>query len=164
MYLNPTGHLGGAESSLLDILASVRRAEPSWLLHLVAASDGPLIARAQALGVTTEVLHFPRPLRGLGEHGALASGGLARFAAGIALASPAALWYQRALRRTIAAFRPDVVHTNGLKMHLLGAWANRSNAALVWHVLGNVPNAGWPVPLRDAIAASGVPATRLPPA
>lgn len=37
-------------------------------------------------------------------------------------------------------------------------------AALVWHILRNVPSAGWPVPLRDAVAASGVPATRLPAA
>ena len=41
MYLSPTGQLGGAESSLVDILASLRGAEPSWPLHLLAASDGP---------------------------------------------------------------------------------------------------------------------------
>ena len=50
MFLNPTGQLGGAESSLVDILASLRRAEPSWPLHLLAASDGPLIGRVAIAG------------------------------------------------------------------------------------------------------------------
>jgi glycosyltransferase involved in cell wall biosynthesis len=136
MYLNPTGQLGGAESSLLDILASLRRAEPSWPLHLLAASDGPLIAQARALDVTTEVLPFPPSLGRLGEHGAIASGGSARLAARMALASAAALRYRAALRRSIHAFHPDIVHTNGLKMHVLGAWSSGSKPrpALVWHV------------------------------
>jgi glycosyltransferase involved in cell wall biosynthesis len=136
MYLNPTGQLGGAESSLLDILASLRQAEPTWPLHLLAASDGPLIAQAQAIGVTTEIVPFPPSLGRLGEHGAVAAGGSARFAAQVALASPAAFGYGGALRRSIDVFRPDVVHTNGLKMHVLGALANRATRrpALVWHV------------------------------
>jgi glycosyltransferase involved in cell wall biosynthesis len=136
MYLNPTGQLGGAESSLLDILASLRRAEPAWPLHLLAASDGPLVAKAQALGVTTEVLPFPSALGRLGELGAISSGRSARLAAQVALASPSALGYGAALRRAIDVFRPDIVHTNGLKMHVLGAWANRATRrpTLVWHV------------------------------
>jgi hypothetical protein len=75
MFLNPTGQLGGAESSLVDILASLRHAEPSWPLHLLAASDGPLIGRVRSLGVTAEVLPFPPAIARLGEHGAAASGG-----------------------------------------------------------------------------------------
>src|SRR5690349_16656517 len=101
MFLNPTGQLGGAESSLVDILASLRRAEPSWPLHLLAASDGPLIGRVRSLGVTAEVLPFPSAIARLGEHGASASGALAdhiRFVARMALASAAAVPYRAALR------------------------------------------------------------------
>ena len=136
MYLSPTGQLGGAETILFDILASLRNAEPLWPLHLLAASDGPLIARVRSLGVTAEVLPFPPAIARLGEHGATASGGGARFAAQILLASPAALGYRSALTRAIEAFDPAVVHTNGLKMHLLGAWGCRPNhrPALVWHL------------------------------
>ena len=133
MYLNPTGQLGGAESSLVDILASLRRAEPSWPLHLLAASDGALLERVRALGVSAEVLPFPRALARLGEHGAEASGEGLRFAARIALASPAVLRYGAALARAIDAFHPAIVHTNGLKMHLLGAWAARG-PHVVWHL------------------------------
>src|SRR5688572_3567920 len=136
MYLSPTGQLGGAETILFDILASLRNAEPLWPLHLLAASDGPLIARVRSLGVTTEVLPFPPAIARLGEHGATASGGGARFAAQMLLASPAALRYRAALTRAIEAFDPAIVHTNGLKMHLLGAWGCRPSRrpALVWHL------------------------------
>jgi glycosyltransferase involved in cell wall biosynthesis len=136
MYLNPTGQLGGAESSLVDILASLRHAEPSWPLHLLAASDGPLIGRVRSLGVTAEVLPFPSAIARLGEHGAAASRGAAdnvRFAAQIAMASAAAIRYRMALGRAIDAFDPAIVHTNGLKMHVLGAWASR-RAQVVWHL------------------------------
>ena len=136
MFLNPTGQLGGAESSLVDILASLRQAEPSWPLHLLAASDGPLIGRARSLGVTAEVLPFPSAIARLGEHGA-ASGGpgaAVRFAAQIALASAAAVRYRAALGRAIDAFDPAIVHTNGLKMHVLAAWGRRrpEPAPTVW--------------------------------
>ena len=144
MYLNPTGQLGGAESSLVDILASLRHAEPSWPLHLLAASDGPLIGRVRSLGVTAEVLPFPPAIARLGEHGAARSGGALRFAGQIALASAAAVRYRAALRRAIDAFDPAVVHTNGLKMHVLGAWGIGSSRrpGLVWHLhdyLGSRP-------------------------
>ncbi len=139
MYLNPTGQLGGAESSLVDILASIRHAEPSWPLHLLAASDGPLIGRVRSLGVTAEVLPFSPAIARLGEHSAAASGGLGhmvRFASEIALASAAAVRYRAALSRAIAAFDPAIVHTNGLKMHVLGAWGigPGRRPGLVWHL------------------------------
>lgn len=147
MYLNPTGQLGGAESSLVDVLASIRLTEPTWPLHLLAASDGLLVERVRALGVTAEVLPFPDAISRLGEHGAAASGGAARFAAQIALASPAMLRYRAALGRAIDDFHPAVVHTNGLKMHLLGAWA-ADRPALIWH-------------LHDYLGSRGTTATLL---
>src|ERR1700719_1633353 len=70
MYLSAAGELGGAERSLLDVLASIRQAQPSWALHLVTAEDGPLAARAAELGVTTEELPFDAALSRVGEFGA----------------------------------------------------------------------------------------------
>lgn len=142
MYLNPTGQLGGAESSLVDLLASLRHAEPSWPLHLLTASDGPLLGRVRSLGVTAEVLPFPPAIARLGEHRLAASGGVAdnlRFAVQIALASAAAVRYRAALGRAIDAFSPAIVHTNGLKMHVLGAWGIHQSRqggrpGLVWHL------------------------------
>jgi glycosyltransferase involved in cell wall biosynthesis len=43
--------------------------------------------------------------------------------------------YLQALRAAVAAIQPDLVHTNGLKMHLLAARAlPRPAPALVWHM------------------------------
>jgi glycosyltransferase involved in cell wall biosynthesis len=142
MYFNPTGQLGGAETSLLAILSSVRNAEPSWPLHLVMAGDGPLREAASVLGVATTVLPFPPALAKLGEHGAHAeTGGYVRLAAQLGRASSGVPAYIGQLRRAIRSFRPDVIHTNGLKMHVLAGWAT-SSLPLVWHLhdyLGSRP-------------------------
>ena len=79
MYLNPSGQLGGAETSLLEILASLRHAQPTWTLHLLMAGEGPLAARAAALGVSTAVLPFPRSIARLGESAGTSSGHRSRF-------------------------------------------------------------------------------------
>ena len=50
VYLNPSGTLGGAETSLRELLANVRVAEPSWELWLVLGEDGPLAADRARFG------------------------------------------------------------------------------------------------------------------
>ncbi|MEP7305027.1 MAG: glycosyltransferase [Acidobacteriota bacterium] len=133
MFLSASGQLGGAETSLLEILASLRQAEPSWPLCVLSAGEGPLNDRAAALGATTLTLPFPRSVAQLGESGAVAGGGWPGFAAQLICAAPSAAAYLGRMRRAIRDFAPDVLHTNGLKMHILGALA-RSKPALVWHV------------------------------
>jgi glycosyltransferase involved in cell wall biosynthesis len=135
MYLSAGGELGGAERSLVDILASIRQAEPSWPLHLLAPAEGPLAARAAALGVTTEELRFDAALSRVGEFGAgLARAGYLRLVLSLARAALPAAAYVRRLGRSIRAFRPDLVHANGLKMDLLGSWARPPGIAVIWHV------------------------------
>ena len=138
VYLSPSGQLGGAEISLLDMLASLRLAEPDWSLHLVVSEEGPLVSRAEALGVETSVLPFPASLARLGDAGAGGPAGSqqSRFAlvGGLLLASPAVILYVRRLRQTFGELSPDVIHTNGFKMHLLGVWANPSHVPVIWHI------------------------------
>jgi len=50
-----------------------------------------------------------------------------------ATALPAVGYLQR-LRRLLRSNQPDVIHTNGLKMHLLGAWARPRGSAVLWHL------------------------------
>ena len=59
LYLNPCGQMGGAETSLHELLASIRHAKPDWDLWLVLGEDGPLAQRARALGVQVIVAPFP---------------------------------------------------------------------------------------------------------
>src|SRR5439155_6339091 len=101
-------------------------------LHLVTAADGPLATRAEALGVSNCALAFPSALARLGEHGAAAAGGRIRCAAQLGRTAWSVATYGARLRREIHRFRPDVIHTNGLKMHVLAAWS--CSRPLVWHL------------------------------
>jgi glycosyltransferase involved in cell wall biosynthesis len=133
LFLNPSGQLGGAERSLLDFMASLREAVPEWRLGLILTADGPLAGRARALGVETSVLPLPALVSKLGDGG---SGTLGRTGAAWSLlrAAPSAVLYARRLRRAIRRFGPDILHSNGFKMHLLAAWSKPPAVPLVWHV------------------------------
>jgi glycosyltransferase involved in cell wall biosynthesis len=128
VYLNPCGNLGGAETSLRELLAGIRRTEPALELSLVLGEDGPIANIARDLGADVVVKPFPQALARLGDSGrkstvwqflraACATGGYALSLAGL-------------LRR----MRPDLIHTNGFKMHLLGAWTRPRHTPLVWHI------------------------------
>ena len=131
-FLSTSGHLGGAEASLRDVLASLRQARPAWTLALVVPRDGRLASEARRLGVETVVLPFPPALARFGEHGS-ASGG-ARVAARLAHAALATPGYLIRLRATLRAQRADVIHANGLKAHLLAAAAKPAGTTLLWHM------------------------------
>ena len=138
IYLNPSGQLGGAEISLSDMLASISAAEPSWSLHLVLAEDGPLVSRVRSCGVPTTVAPFSPALARLGDAGA--GGPAGKQQSRLALlgrllgAGPIASAYARQLRHIIRDLNPDVIHSNGFKMHVLGAWAKPQCIPLIWHI------------------------------
>jgi glycosyltransferase involved in cell wall biosynthesis len=134
LFLSASAVLGGAERSLLDILASLRAARPGWALSLIAPADGPLVSEARALGVDDHVVPFPAALAALGESEA-GSGvsGLGRLAMALARGARPTLDYRARLRTAIDGAAPDVVHSNGLKPHLLAAWGGGSRP-LVWHL------------------------------
>jgi glycosyltransferase involved in cell wall biosynthesis len=138
VYLSASGELGGAEISLLDMLASLRGAEPGWRLRLIVSENGPLVARAEALGVETIVLPFPESLARLGDAGAGGPAGheqSRRALFGRLLwSAPALVSYVRRLRQALRESGPDVIHTNGFKMHILGVLANASSVPVIWHI------------------------------
>ncbi|HEX8390713.1 MAG TPA: glycosyltransferase family 4 protein [Longimicrobium sp.] len=135
VYLSASGALGGAERALLDLLASLRSAQPSWSLCVVAGEDGPLLGRVRELGVESRLLPFPRALSSLGDAGSAAGGmGRAGLLAGMAAAGPAAAAYALRLRRMLGDLAPDIIHTNGFKMHLLAAGAGPRGVPVVWHL------------------------------
>ncbi len=130
VYLNPSGQLGGAETSLLELLASLRAAASDWELWLVLGEDGPLAEEARKLGVQVVVEHFPPALARLGD----AQNRPLTMLAGLFPAALASFVYKRRLRRCVQSLQPDVIHTNGFKMHLLGAWTRPRRTPLVWHI------------------------------
>lgn len=142
LYLSPSGSLGGAERVLLDLLGIVRRAKPAWTLGLIAAQDGPLVDEARRIGVRTTLLPFPRAFARMGDAGLTGPRAWGTLAGRAVMGSVSMVAYRGRLRREIAAFAPDIVHSNGFKMHLLGALTRPDAAALIWHIhdyLGSRP-------------------------
>jgi glycosyltransferase involved in cell wall biosynthesis len=137
LYLSPVGGLGGAERVLLNVLASLRQVNPAAELHLLALAPGPLLELAGQAGAQVTCLPLPRELQGLGDtrlrgHGAGRK--LLSLAGQAFAAAPAAGAYVRRLRRRIDALAPALVHSNGIKSHLLLRLAGVPRTPVLWHV------------------------------
>jgi glycosyltransferase involved in cell wall biosynthesis len=143
LYLSPSAELGGAERALLEGIRALRSLEPSWTLGLFSLEDGPLVAEARSLGVDATVLPVPEVLAAAGESGRRRTATLLQLTRG---AGPIAT-YARAFRKHVSTWAADVVHSNGIKTHVLGAWSHR-HTPLVWHV-------------HDYLSTRGVSATLL---
>jgi glycosyltransferase involved in cell wall biosynthesis len=128
LYLSACSQPGGAERALLDMLASIRAAKSEVSLHVVATEDGPLISECRALGAQATVVQLPKSVARLGE--AASERSLLKLFA----AAPSIIAHLLRLRRVIRSFAPDVIHTNGFKVHVLGVFAKPRGAALVWHL------------------------------
>jgi glycosyltransferase involved in cell wall biosynthesis len=133
VFLNPAGQIGGAERVLLAAVRAVRDHKPA----VVLLADGPLRAAAEMAGATMEVLPLPPALAGVGDT-QFREGG--RFTKVFALARTAftsalpATNFLRRLRILLRRLRPDVVHSNGLKTHLLARGAVPAGVPITWHV------------------------------
>jgi len=130
LYLNPCGQMGGAETSLHELLASIRNEEPEWDLWLVLGEDGPLAQRARALGVHVTATPFPPGLATLGDAGQ----GPVWLLWSVLKATVGTALYGRRLGAICRMIQPDIIHTNGFKMHLLGTWTRPRQTAVVWHI------------------------------
>jgi glycosyltransferase involved in cell wall biosynthesis len=138
VFLNPAGAIGGAERALIDIIASLKKVRPAWQLSLLAAANGDLVREARELGAEASVVAFPGSLAVLGDAGTIyEAGGRKRsiaLAGRLAMAVPAIAIYRRRLAHAIREAAPDVIHTNGFKMHVLGASAAPRNIPMLWHI------------------------------
>jgi glycosyltransferase involved in cell wall biosynthesis len=133
-YLNPTGVIGGAERSLLDLMAAIRGAAPEVSLHLIAAADGPLIGRASTLGVEVRVLPMTESLMAAGDSSAVASLPNTLVVGARMVRAGIAAWpYSRSLNHALAELGPDIVHSNGIKFHGLTGFLKRG-VPVVWHI------------------------------
>ena len=139
LYLNPCGQMGGAETSLLELLRGVRDAAPDWELWLVLGEDGPLTGKARELGVQVRVVPFPAALARTGDT-TLSLAAALRLASRTAVATAR---YTRRLGAVIREIQPDVIHTNGFKMHVLGAWTAGRGTPVIWHIHDYVRSRRW---------------------
>lgn len=134
LFVNPIAALGGSERSLLDIMISLRAARPDIEPRLLLFEDGELAEVARAAGIEVDIEALPDGLRELGE--AKRDGGLpAGFDVLKALFT--APGFVAAFRRRVRHLAPEIVHTNGMKAHLMAPL---------------VPNRGLVVHLRDFVS------------
>jgi glycosyltransferase involved in cell wall biosynthesis len=134
LFLDPVGTLGGAERCLLDLAASMRAANPTLRMGLIVGGAGPLIAEAAKLDIEVTVLPLPRRLSRAGDSAIAGLLGVARSAPGLVAACGALASYGVELDRAVRAFRPTLIHSNGMKMHLLSAVLPRHGVPVVWHL------------------------------
>ena len=137
VYVNPAANLGGGELSLLDLISSTRNSAPLAELHLVVTADGPLAERARDLGAFVHINSLPRALGALGDSTLRGRSRLATafLTARVAPeATLAALRYARCLQALIGDLAPDVIHSNGIKTHLLIRLCRFSGIPVVWHI------------------------------
>lgn len=151
-YLNPAGGLGGAERCLLSMLRATREAAPAAELHLLVLSDGPLLREAERLGVRTKSVPMPSAMAQMGDSGLREGKGRLRRSLGLAwhalTATPGFVGYVKQLRHLVAALRPQLIHSNGIKTHLLSRLVAPRNTPVVWHVhdfLSQRPVLAWPL-------------------
>jgi glycosyltransferase involved in cell wall biosynthesis len=131
VYLSPAAELGGAERCLIDCIAALRDSGSRVAVSVLALADGPLVAEARALGAEVEVIAPPRELSQFGE----SRGSQTAVAHWRQLMSaPATLRFFAALAAAIARRKPDVVHSNGMKAHLLAGLLAPPRTRLVVHL------------------------------
>ncbi|HKO47019.1 MAG TPA: glycosyltransferase family 4 protein [Polyangiaceae bacterium] len=131
LFVSPAAELGGAERCLLDCIAALHEHERIQV-DVVALADGPLLEKARALGAAAQVVQAPRKLTLLGESGSGSDFKNALFA--LSSAGPEVARFLARLREAIAGTCPDVVHTNGMKAHLLAGLVAPAHARLVVHL------------------------------
>lgn len=130
VFLSVSSEFGGSEAVLCALVLGVRRVHPEWRLTTVVPRDGSLVARLQSAGADVRLLPIPPALLRLGES---AQGTIAR-GAGLIAAATALRGYTRQLRELLTELAPDVIHSNGLKLHVLAARARPADAPLLWHI------------------------------
>ena len=127
-FLTVSAEMGGSERSLVELLRALRHLRPDWAFDVVLPREGPLAPQVREAGASTVLLPMPAALARFGESG-LGSRGTA-----LPRAVGAAAGYARELRRLLQSLGTDVIHSNGLKLHVLSAWARPRQTPLVWHI------------------------------
>jgi glycosyltransferase involved in cell wall biosynthesis len=131
LFVSPAAELGGAERCLLDCVAALH-ARGGVQADILAFADGPLLTKARELGARTRVIQAPHNLSLLGESSSGSQSGGAVL--GFFSAAPGVVRFLGRLREAIALAMPDVVHTNGMKAHLLAGLVAPARARLVIHL------------------------------
>lgn len=134
VLLSVSAEMGGSEASLLQLVRSLRRICPGSEPIVVVPREGSLAARVREAGAEVRVLAMPPSLATFGEWSIRGASAFARRGATFVRAAGAASAYRRSLARLLSSLAPDVLHTNGFKLHLLGSRAAPDGVPIIWHL------------------------------
>jgi glycosyltransferase involved in cell wall biosynthesis len=137
LFLSPTASLGGAERVLLSLLTVLRRHYPQLNLHVLTLGEGPLSRALAVQGIDHTGVPVPANLEQLGDSQCSLRPGRGRQAQllGHTLLALPSLWQLlRRFRQAVVACRPTLIHSNGIKTHLLARLAGVDAIPLLWHV------------------------------
>jgi glycosyltransferase involved in cell wall biosynthesis len=137
LYLNASSQLGGAERNLIDTICAVQDRDPSIeITVLITAADGPIVAELDRLRVEIILLELPSKIAQLGDSGLKGQNNplvsILSFACNVSLLGEFISYWQQ-LKRSISQINPDVIHSNGMKTHLLAASLGVS-IPIIWHL------------------------------
>ncbi|MGZ3712938.1 MAG: glycosyltransferase family 4 protein [Bdellovibrionota bacterium] len=122
-------NLGGAEKSLLELLAEIRGEKRISILVLLPQTTGPLINELEGMGITYSVIPMPGSFLKVSRSTPL----LSLLNAVVAL--PAMFSYLRSVRKFFQYNEIDIIHTTGLKCHALAMLATLGQQTrVVWHI------------------------------
>ena len=139
-FLSVSAEFGGSERALWQLVRGIRRLAPSTECAVIVPRDAALAARMREAGAAVHVLSMPDALASFGEWSLRGAPAVAKRSAAMLAAVSAARPYQRALHSLLAEIDPDVVHTNGFKLHILGSRAAPRCSAVVWQLHEFVSN------------------------
>jgi glycosyltransferase involved in cell wall biosynthesis len=135
VFLSPAAQGGGAEEVLFDLVSGLSVAQPAWSLRVICGESGPLVGRLKDVKVEVEIVPFPPAFLTYGEQASAGGKENRSFRAWKSMvAGVRFLGYCRKLKRHLQEWEPDVIHSNGNKMHLVSAVARTRGAAVVWHL------------------------------
>ena len=125
--LAASGQLGGAERMVLE--AARAWMALGWSPAVVALEDGPLLSAARDLGVEALAMPAPAGMARLGDAGGPRSATLLSLAR-VAGSLPS---YVRRLARALDDWQTEVIHSHGIKTHVLSALLPRRRP-VIWHL------------------------------
>lgn len=133
-FLSVSAEMGGSELSLVELVRGLRRLAPRVEPVVVVPREGRLAARIVEAGGSVRVLPMPAPLASFGEWSMRGPSAIARGSGALLNAAGALGPYRRALSTLLDEIAPDIIHTNGFKLHVIGSRAAPSGVPVVWHV------------------------------
>ena len=130
VYLSPVGVIGGAERVLLTLIDAMAASGAGVQPVVITLADGPLVTELRLRNVETIVVPLSAGLQSLGDSGGGGIGQVGR----LLMALPALAGAVSALAAVVRRCRPNVIHTNGIKAHLLGCLVAPRGVSVVWHL------------------------------